>query len=117
MSRATRWTSRSMRGRAMNAAAAPTMIATPAARLANEHPREVHHREAGEQARHDRHAGEALDERTSAGDLFRQLVEHLSNRAGAKAEAEHGDSAGVDEPADPRAGDRRHAADQPQTGQ
>src|SRR3954466_12211893 len=115
MSRATTWISRSARGLAMNAvtaAAVTSTAATAAARLANEHPRQIHHGEAGEQPRHDRHAGEALDHRASAGDLLRQLIQDLGDGAGAETETEDRHGAGVDEAAHPRAGDGGHAADQ-----
>src|SRR4029079_7793249 len=77
-----------------SAAASSTPIA-----LANEHPRRIHHQEAGGQPAHDGNGGEPLDERTRAGDLPGELIEHLRDGAGADPQAQDGHRRGRYQPA------------------
>src|SRR5436190_24321279 len=122
MSRATRWISRGPESRADSTMApmAARTSATADSFLANEHPRRVHHRESRHQAEHHRggRKSHARREEAAAGagrrgpDLPREPVDDLRDRAGAEAEAQDGNHLRVDEPAEPRAGNRRHAADQ-----
>src|SRR4029078_11374437 len=104
MPRATRRISRTSRVSAArhDIATTPSAAAsrTPIA-LANEAPRRIHHHDAGGQPAHDGNGGEPLDERTRAGDLPGELVEHLRDGAGAEPQAQHSHRRGRYEAAEP----------------